>query len=233
MIGLAIQTLDNIPTIYVLLDVVDVDIPALIGLDVLEGNFLMVDNISNRLWHRIVISNDPLEIVDKWWVPLIRDKHHLYVLLHVPMSTFYTTQHLRKLHRQFAYPSPIKLYVLLKRAGLEAVDNNTLNQLEKIVAECDLCQRIRNAPYRLRITLGQEHTRFNSKVYTDLMHIEGDYVLHPVDEATRFSAANFVCKRVTTEKVWEAIIQCWSSVYTGMPYTIAVDEGTEHHDIIR
>ena len=60
----------------------------------------------------------------------------------------------------------------------------------------------------------------------DLIHIEDNYVLHLVDEATRFSAAKFVGKRVTTEKVWEAIIQCWSSVYTGMPHTIAVDEGT-------
>ena len=101
----------------------------------------------------------------------------------------------------------------------------------KIVAQCDPCQRVKNAPYRFRVTLGQEHTRFNSKVYMDLMHIEGDYVLHLVDEATRFSAAKFLGKRVTTEKVWEAFIQCWSSVYTGMLHTIAVDEGTQHSDI--
>ena len=62
------------------------------------------------------------------------------------------------------------------------------------------------------------------------MHIEGDYVQHLVDEATRFSAAKFVGKRVTTEKVWEAIIKCRSSVYTGMPHTIAVDEDTQHRD---
>ena len=65
MIELSIQTPENIPLIHVLLNVVDVNIPALIGLDVLDGNFLMVDNISNHLWHRIVISNGTLEIVDK------------------------------------------------------------------------------------------------------------------------------------------------------------------------
>ena len=80
------------PPIQILHDVVDVDIPALIGLDVLDGNFLMVDNISNRLWHRIVISEDPYEIVDRLWVPLIRDQHHLYVHLHVPVSILYTAQ---------------------------------------------------------------------------------------------------------------------------------------------
>ena len=65
----------------------------------------------------------------------------------------------------------------------------------------------------------------------DLMHIEGDYVLHLLDEATRFNAAKFVGKHVNIEKVWEAIIQFWSAVYTGMPHTIAVDEGTQHRYI--
>ena len=90
----------------------------------------------------------------------------------------------------------------MKRAGLEAVDSNKLHQLEKNVAQCGPCQRIKNARYRFRVTHGQEHTRFNSKVYMDLMHIEGDYVLHIVDEAICFSAAKFVGKSVTTEKLW-------------------------------
>ena len=63
------------------------------------------------------------------------------------------------------------------------------------------------------------------------MHIEGDCVIHLVDEITRVSAARFVGKRVTTEKVWEDIRKCWSSVYTCMSYTIAVDEGTQHREI--
>ena len=143
MIELAIQTPDIIPPIHILPDVVDLDIPALIGLDDLNGNCLMVDNISNRLMHRVVISVCPLEIVDKWWVSLIRDQHHLYVHLHVPTSAFYTTKQLRKLHPQFAHPLPVKLYYLLKKAELEVVDSNTLHQLENIVAQCDPCNELR------------------------------------------------------------------------------------------
>ena len=70
IIELAIQITNNIPPMYILLNKVDVDKPAYIGLDVLDGNFLKVDNISNRLWHRIAILNDPLEILHKWWVPV-------------------------------------------------------------------------------------------------------------------------------------------------------------------
>ena len=65
----------------------------------------------------------------------------------------------------------------------------------------------------------------------DLMHIEDDYVLDLVEEATCFSAAKFVEKHVNTEKVLETIIQCWSSVYTNMPHTIVVDEGAQHRDM--
>ena len=100
-----------------------------------------------------------------------------------------------------------------------------------IGAQCDSCQRIKNAPYRFRVTLGQEHTRSNSKVYMDLMHIESGYVLRLDAGATRFGAAKFVGKRMTTENVWEVIIQSWSSVYTGMPHTIADDEATQNRDI--
>ena len=41
----------------------------------------------------------------------------------------------------------------------------------------------------------------------------------------------FVGNRITTEKVWEAIIQCCSSVYTDMPHTIALEEETQLCDI--
>ena len=90
MIELDIQTPDLTPPTRILRDVVDVDISELIGLDDLNVHCLMVDNISNRLWNRVIILDEPLEFVDKWWVPLIRDQYHLYVHLHIPVSTFYT-----------------------------------------------------------------------------------------------------------------------------------------------
>ena len=65
MIVFAIQTPDHIPPISIPLNVVEVDIPALAELDVLDGNYLTADTIYNLLWHLIVISNDLFEIVDK------------------------------------------------------------------------------------------------------------------------------------------------------------------------
>ena len=56
------------------------------------------------------------------------------------------------------------------------------------------------------------------------MYLDDRPVLRIVDEATRFLVARFVPK-VSTDAVWDAIVLCWSTVYTGLPHTLAVDEG--------
>ena len=58
MIELAIQTPDHIQPISILLYVVDVDIPAFICLYVLDGGYLLVEQVRDRLRHSIVASND-------------------------------------------------------------------------------------------------------------------------------------------------------------------------------
>ena len=56
--------------------------------------------------------------------------------------------------------------------------------------------------------MGAENTRFDAKLYIDFMDIEGAPVLHKVDDATPFSAAQFV-EPLTTESVWETILSLW------------------------
>lgn len=183
--------------------------------------------MTNRLVHRQDLSRpgETLNYKDLWSVPLIRHDSHLYAEMNFPRYTFYSTAQLRKLHRQFAHPSAGKLYNLLERAGIEAVDTSTLEQLEQIVARCEPCQRIKNAPLRFRVSMGLEDIRFNARAYMDIMYIDGRPVLHIVDEATRFSAARSLTK-ISTENVWESILLRWSSVYTGLPQNIMVDEGS-------
>ena len=101
------------------------------------------------------------------------------------MPYFYTTQQLCEPHLSFVHPSLVRLSNPLMRAELESVHNNILDQLEKIVALCDSYQRIQNSLYLLCFLFGKEHTRLNSNVHIDLMLIEGDYVLHLVDDGTR------------------------------------------------
>ncbi len=199
---------------------------------VLDAESLYADNTTNRLVHRLIYdrSSESIDYEDKWAVPIIRNDGHLYSRMSFPSFTFYTSVQLHKLHRQFAHPSAEKLYNLLQRAGLEAVTPETLERLKEIVAKCEPCQRIRNAPLRFRVSIGHENVRFNARAYIDVMYLDGKPVLHIVDEATRFSAAKFLTK-MSTETVWEALIMCWSSVYTGLPDNIAVDEGSQFRKI--
>ena len=213
-------------SIPVLIDIVEVNVPALLGLDVLDSERLYACNVTNKLFHRRILSKegDPLEFVDMWCTPLTRHDNHLYAEMLFPSCMFYTAAQLKRFHLQFAHPSAGKLYNLLKKAGLEAAYARTLETLEKIVAECEPSQRIRNSPLRFRVAMGHENVRFNSRVYIDIMYLDGRPVLHIVDESTRFSAARLLTK-MTTDAVWEAIVMCWSSDYTGLPKCIMVDEG--------
>ena len=215
-----------------LIETVEVNIPALFGLDVLDSEQLYACNVTNQLFHRQILSKkgDPLIFIYKWSTPLTRHDNHLYEEMAFPTTVFYTTAQLRNFHHQFAHLSDGKLYNLLKKAGLEAVEAQTLETLEKITAECEPCQRIRNAPLRFKVAMGHEDIRFNSRVYIDIMYLDGRPVLHIVDKSTRFSAARFLTK-MTTDAVWEAIVLCWSSIYTGLPESGMVDEGAQFRNV--
>ena len=66
MVELHLKTPAPRRPIPVLMDIVPVDVPALLSLDVLDAECLYADNITNRIVHRIVISNpgDPLRCHD-------------------------------------------------------------------------------------------------------------------------------------------------------------------------
>ena len=171
MFELAVETPNHLPPINIMLDVVDVDISVLLDLDDLDGHSLIVENVTNRLWERTMVSYDPLRLINDWSTDLRRVNDHIYVQMHLPSCNFYTTQQLVKLHRQFAHSSSTRLYNLLKRACIEAVGPDMQHKLEQIVSRCDPFQRINNSLFRFRVTLGQENVRFNSRVYMDLMHV--------------------------------------------------------------
>lgn len=56
LIEIALDTSPNIPPIYLLMDLLVADIPALLGLDVLHGENFFADNVTNRLVRRKILS---------------------------------------------------------------------------------------------------------------------------------------------------------------------------------
>ena len=60
MMELMLPTPESTLDISVIIDVIDVEIPALLVQDVLDGKNLLVDIVTNHLWNRLVINKDPL-----------------------------------------------------------------------------------------------------------------------------------------------------------------------------
>ena len=115
--SLPLATPPGKPTIFVEVDVVKADIPALLGLDVLDREFLMADTVANRLTKRgVAQDNGSCFYFDEWHVTLLRSKSgHVYVEMDCSTSMMFTKSQLTKLHKQFFHPSAEKLFNLLKR----------------------------------------------------------------------------------------------------------------------
>ena len=77
------------------MDIVPVKVPALFGLDVLNGGGLYADNVKNRLVHLQVIPPGELpDYKDRSSVPQVRQDNQLCAKMRFPRSTFYTTAQL-------------------------------------------------------------------------------------------------------------------------------------------
>lgn len=61
------------------------------------------------------------------------------------------------------------------------------------------------------------------------MVLDGDPVLHIVDDATKFNVARFL-PDVSTDTIWATIIECWAAMYIGLPNRILTDQGSQFGD---
>ena len=224
---LILETPVGTPAIPVEVDVVRPDVPALLGLDVLDSHSLIPDTVMDRLTKRIMFSNDDGSkgYIDLWSVPIRRYGGHAFVRMSGPARVNFTRAHLRSLHRNFSHPSAEKLYQLIKKARPEYATAETMNTLKELTKRCVPCQRVHNAPMRFRVTMGAENVKFNERLMMDIMYLDGQPVLHIVDEGTRFSAAKFL-EDLSAKSVWFAFCECWSNVYTGLPHKFLVDQGS-------
>ena len=125
VVEVTLQTPEHVQPIPVLLNIVPIEAPALLGLYALDIYGIVAGNVSNRLQHCIVLSEDSLRARDIWSIPLRLISTHLYARMHHPSYTYYSTLHLENLHMKFSHPSSAELYSLLMTAGKK--HNHTLD----------------------------------------------------------------------------------------------------------
>lgn len=131
-------------------DVVQVDVPFLAGLDVLDKFKMVVDNVEKVLDCRLA----------GWKLPITRKLGHLYLEWKDTENVLFTKTELVKLHRGFHLPSTRKLHDLLKRAKPENLEKATIDILNDIKKKCDTCQRHGPRPLRFRASMPEANMCF-------------------------------------------------------------------------
>jgi hypothetical protein len=165
-------------------DVVQANVPFLIGLDILDANGLTADTVSNKL-----------KCPKGGWEtpPLVRKIGHLYLEWSYEGNILFSKSELTKMHRGFYHPSSENLLNLLKRAWHDDTNQETMQFLQQIASACGTCQKLGPKPIRFKVSLpNMEDIVFGDELSIDLMFIDGQIVLHVVATETRFSAATFL-----------------------------------------
>lgn len=194
-----------------------VDVPLLLGIDLLDRERLVADNVENVLHSRRA----------GWKMPVIRRGAtdgrggHMYLLWDCSQLCF-TKGELKKLHLHFFHPSSRKLYNLLKRAEPEHCTAETLSLLGNISKSFESCPVYSPGPHRFRVSMPKNGVVFNQELALDLMFIDNRAILHVVVIQTGFGSAVILQGR-TTRDVWISFIRCWAAIYPGYPDKMRVD----------
>eukprot|EP00171_Calliarthron_tuberculosum_P018035 IDg18035t1 len=205
----------NDRTILEELDVVDINVPLLIGLDLMDKHKIFVDNVDNKL-----VCKDL-----QWCHQVKRKLGHLFY--EWTYDTMYSETELKRIHRHFYHPKPERLYSLIKRAGDREATPETMKKLENLTESCDVCQRLSEQPGRFRVSLPNEEIVFNRVVLIDLMYLDSKSVLHIICKDTLFSAAIFLSDGESAQNIWDAYMRYWVNPYVGFSKAIHTDQGPQ------
>ena len=99
-ISLPLPTPNGTPRVMVDFDIVQADVPALLGMDILDREELVADTVFNRLAHRTAfdIEGDGRVYIYEWFVPLVRSaSRHVYIPIQTVFKTNFTRAQLHKL----------------------------------------------------------------------------------------------------------------------------------------
>ncbi|KAI0993172.1 hypothetical protein K3495_g15012, partial [Podosphaera aphanis] len=174
----------------------------------------------NNTANQLVQNGRTIPVLRRWghpWLAIPRTKN---------AALFLTETELRRLHRRFGHPSTDRLYKLLSRAGHEGVSKETLSEISKF---CHHCQLHGSAPKRFKFSL-KDDREFNYEILADIMYLDSKPVLHVVDSATSFQAAQFLTT-MSAKETWQTLRLLWIDTYQGPPDVITHDAGTNFSSV--
>jgi hypothetical protein len=212
-IKISIPTPDAPMDVWV--DIVQAEVPLLLGLDTMSRNGLNV----------LIATDELFSAIHGWTLPLRRAKGHLLLEWATPSSAcWYSRAQLLKMHRHLLHPSTTQLMNILRRANPKDLPPETRSLLEDISRACHACQVYASKPISFQVR-DVDDIVFNQEIRLDLMYIDGRPVLHVVDTGTTFGAATFLDEQ-SFGSVWNALLRCWSTMYVGFPMSMLTDQGS-------
>lgn len=191
-------------------EVINLYVPLLIVLDILFDRSAILD-IGN---HKITPTKRG------WETPLVWKLDHMYV--EWPPTVLFTTAEMRKIHRHFFHSHPEKFFQLLRRADTEAVSGENVQSLKRVRQECNVCQRLTDAPIRVRGTLPGTDCVLQVHLPGTNDYRVTDFTSHCWHDR-KYPAACFL-NGESKKDVWDDLFQIWANVYVGYPESIAVDQ---------
>ncbi len=133
---------------------------------------------------------------------------------------------LMKLHKQFGHASADKLQRLRNSSGNKDTERSII--LQKIVSECEVCQKHSKAKPKPAVGLPLA-SQYNETVAVDLHELEqGVWYLHIIDQFTRFSAGSILTTKRSSEIV-KHFLHDWIGVH-GPPQKLFSDNGGEFNN---
>lgn len=145
---------------------------------------------------------------------------------HSAITSLYTIQELRNIHRRTGHPSAKRLMQILE-ASPRPLDlpPETKSMLNRISKSCRACQIISKPPERFRFTIHDE-SRFNHEILVDIFSLSDGNVLHILCAGTKYQLGRFV-DTVSARECWETIRMAWIDVLSGAPDFIKSDAGSQ------
>ena len=212
--------------------VVDKELPLLLSRASMERGAVRL-HFDTKIIH-ILGQQLPLEFTSSGHpcIPLtrrvVRSSDNGNIVLHVKsLQTLKPKQKLEKaskLHRQLSHASKEALIRLLKSSGID--DKELFDAVDKVTSDCDICLKYKRKPSRPCVSLPRTG-EFNSLVALDLKTYIKDkvYILHMIDECTRYSAACVIFSK-QQEEIVKKVLHIWIR-YFGAPRCLLSDNGGE------
>ncbi len=93
--------------------------------------------------------------------------------------------------------------------------------LKKLTKFCIFCQKYVKSSERFKFTLKDE-INFNYSIIVDVMYIENHFILHVVDDVTRFQVAKWL-QSINAKHMRDMLRLCWIDVYLSLSDHILTD----------